>query len=255
MANKLPWFRLYTEILDDKKIKRICRTTGESKALIIGVWVILLSLASDSNERGMLYISDDTPYAFADLADETGLAEDVLVTVLNEFSKLGMLNTNEQETLQITKWNDRQYKSDNSSERVKKHRETLQDRYNNGDVTPPDTDTDTETESDNLNDSARENEFAKVWEIEMGMPVHNAYQFFQMLDEFEKVGVTPEIYRKAIQEQKNSSYAVNSPTSVKTWAIGMVTQKRDPRKSVSTASKKVITPHSGAELAKAWGVK
>jgi len=230
MATKFPWFRLYTEILDDKKIKRVCRVTGESKALVIGVWVILLALASDSDERGLLYISDETPYTIDDLSAETGLDEDALVTVLNEFTKLGMLAKVENETLQISKWNDRQYKSDVSSARVKKHRETLRNRYSNGDVTPPESDTESDTDTELINDSAREKEFSTVWEKETGTPISNAYQFFQMLDEFKKVGVTPEIYRQAIQEQKQSNYAVNSPTSVKTWAIGMVTQKRDQRR-------------------------
>lgn len=251
MATKFPWFRLYTEILDDKKIKRVCRVTGESKALVIGVWVILLTLASDSDERGLLYISDDTPYTIDDLSAETGLDEDALVTVLNEFTKLGMLAKVENETLQISKWNDRQYKSDVSSARVKKHRETLHNRYSNSDVTPPESDTESDTDTELINDSAREKEFSTVWEKETGTPISNAYQFFQMLDEFKKVGVTPEIYRQAIQEQKQSNYAVNSPTSVKTWAIGMVTQKRDQRNLSGNGKKPAkITTDDNERIAK-----
>jgi len=251
MATKFPWFRLYTEILDDKKIKRVCRVTGESKALVIGVWVILLTLASDSDERGLLYISDDTPYTIDDLSAETGLDEDALVTVLNEFTKLGMLAKVENETLQISKWNDRQYKSDVSSARVKKHRETLHNRYSNGDVTPPESDTESDTDTELINDSAREKEFSTVWEKETGTPISNAYQFFQMLDEFKKVGVTPEIYRQAIQEQKQSNYAVNSPTSVKTWAIGMVTQKRDQRRQSDNGKRPAkVTTDDNERIAK-----
>ena len=88
-------------------------------------------------------------------------------------------------------------------------------------------DNDNVNENDNKqNNSAQENEFAKVWEKEMGSMVSNAFQFLQMVDEFIKVGVTPEIYRQAIREQKKSEYPVKSPTSVQTWAIGMVTKKK-----------------------------
>lgn len=181
MASKLPWFRLYTEILDDKKIKRVCRVTGECKALVIGVWVILLALANDSDESGRLFISEGTPYALSDLSDETGLAVETLESIMNEFAKLGMLELCEDETLQISKWNSRQYKSDNSKTRVDKFREsqkqicngdvTLQDRYSNNSVTPPETDTDTDTELNSSSGgeiSKKPNVFS-VYESEIGI--------------------------------------------------------------------------------------
>lgn len=246
MANKLPWFRLYTEILDDKKIKRVCRTTGESKALIIGVWVILLSLASDSDERGMLYISDDTPYTFADLADETGLAEDVLVTVLNEFSKLGMLNTTEQETLQIIKWNDRQYKSDNSSERVKKHRETLHNRYSNGDVTPPDTETDTDTDTELTTAGA----VFSAYEREIGVLTPHIAERLKDASELYTDGWLIDAIKIASEKQvRNMKYI---EAILARWHTeGKDNGTRKP----AVAKKPERNVHSGAELANAWGAK
>ena len=43
-----PWFRFYSETLRDRKLERIARVTGQPRALIIGVWVTILSLANDS---------------------------------------------------------------------------------------------------------------------------------------------------------------------------------------------------------------
>ena len=64
-----------------------------------------------------------------------------------------------EETNRLCNWERRQYESDSSAERVRKHREkqaasrcngdeTLQKRYKTVTVTPPDTDTDTDTEEE-----------------------------------------------------------------------------------------------------------
>jgi hypothetical protein len=33
-----PWFRFYSEALNDRKIARVARTTGKDRALVLGVW-------------------------------------------------------------------------------------------------------------------------------------------------------------------------------------------------------------------------
>jgi hypothetical protein len=68
-------------------------------------------------------------------------------------------------------------------------------------------------------------EFQKVWEQETGRLIAGFTQFYRMCEDFVKVGVTPELYRTAIQEQSNSSYSVSNPTSVKNWAIGLLKKK------------------------------
>ncbi len=78
--------------------------------------------------------------------------------------------------------------------------------------------------------------YASVWETEMGMLVTGYTAFCKMVDEFAEVGVTPELYRVAIREQKNSKYPVTNPTSVKNWALGLVndTQGDNGKKPVKT---------------------
>lgn len=68
-------------------------------------------------------------------------------------------------------------------------------------------------------------EFQQVWEQETGKPVAGFTQFYRMCEDFVKAGVTPSIYRTAIQEQTKSNYAVSNPTSVKNWAIGLLKKK------------------------------
>ena len=84
MSN-MPWFRVYSEILHDNKIRRICRKTGHAKALVLGFWVCMLSLASESPSRGTLSISEDIPLTVEDLEDETGLPREIIAQLIDEF--------------------------------------------------------------------------------------------------------------------------------------------------------------------------
>ena len=117
MSKTLPWFRIYSEMLNDRKIKRICKRTGQSKALIVGVWTCLLALANDSSERGKLLIASNTPYSLEELADEIELPVELLGQIFDEFIVHGMIDGCE-----ICNWEARQFKSDNVTERVKKFR-------------------------------------------------------------------------------------------------------------------------------------
>jgi hypothetical protein len=151
-----PWFRVYSEILDDRKIKRICKKTGHSKALVIGIWVSLLALANNSPVRGTLTLSEDMPYTLEDMEDELGLPGEIINQLVDEFAGMGMVNG--KATLKITHWEKRQFKSDTSTERVREYREkhpekryieTLQKRYGNV--------LDTESESEQNREDPQQN--------------------------------------------------------------------------------------------------
>ena len=68
----MQWFRFYTEAISDKKLRRIARDNNESMAHVIGVWTIVLSMASDSPESGKLLISDEVPATIDDINDAAG---------------------------------------------------------------------------------------------------------------------------------------------------------------------------------------
>lgn len=160
MADKpLPWFRLYSELAGDKKIPVISRMTGLSKVEIIGAFTILMCIANESPERGKLLITSNIEYKFEDIAAELQFKEQSAEELLKCFVLLEMIDIDENGVMFIRNWNKRQYKSDDSSDRVTKHRMkhksngdvTLHESYGNARVTPPDTDPDTDTESDNNN--------------------------------------------------------------------------------------------------------
>lgn len=118
MTNNLPWFRFYPEALNDRKIQRVCLVTKQPKALVIGVWTTILALASDSPERGKLLISEDVPITLDEILMECGIDDP---TIVNAFEDLGMIYV-ENETFHVTNWNGRQFASDDSTARVRKHR-------------------------------------------------------------------------------------------------------------------------------------
>ncbi len=117
-----PWFRLYREVLGDRKIARISKTTGRPKALVIGFWATLLCLASGSDRPGMLLLSEGIPFTVEDLADESGLDLATVETFLEQMIALQMLTREPDGTLVVTHWEERQFESDLSTPRVQRHR-------------------------------------------------------------------------------------------------------------------------------------
>jgi hypothetical protein len=88
--------------------------------------------------------------------------------------------------------------------------------------------------NNNVNENGNENikdaradfsSFQKVWEQETGELVAGFTEFERMCKRFEAEGVTPDLYRTAIQEQSKSDYPVKRPTSVEEWAVRLANPK------------------------------
>jgi len=145
------WFRLYSEMLSDRKLSRAARLAACERATAVGVWVGMMCLASESSERGKLLLAPGVPFTAADIAEEVGCAEATVAGLLDAFHKLEMVAWIDG-VLSITHWQERQYESDKSTERVRKHRATRKRASNVSGTLPersgnaPDTDSDTETD-------------------------------------------------------------------------------------------------------------
>ncbi len=159
----MEWFRMYHDARKDKKLQSL--TDSQFR-----VWFDLLCMASEQSEnfRGRVPFRNTSVLALEVAHGDETLLEQTL-------AKLVSLDILQQKKSQLifVHWSKRQFASDSSAARVKKHREkksdpakpdaptvaepgcngdvTLQSRYGNGDVTlvkqdvtPPDTDTDTE---------------------------------------------------------------------------------------------------------------
>lgn len=116
----MPWFRFYSEALTDRKIKRIVQRTGMAKATVLGVWVTFLCLANDSPERGKLMFSEGIWLTEDEILAETGVDIVSFGKIVKEFQALNMVQLGA--GYEIVNWDNRQFKSDNSSARVARYR-------------------------------------------------------------------------------------------------------------------------------------
>jgi len=107
--NKLPWFRLYTETVDDEKLRLLA---FEDRWHFIALLCCKGSGLLDSND----------PLLRRKLSVKMGLATRELDEVVRRLSEVGLIDF---DTLQPISWNSRQMMSDSSTARVKAYRERM----------------------------------------------------------------------------------------------------------------------------------
>ena len=109
--SKMPWFRMYHEMVDDPKIG----TLNDSE---FRLWVELLCLACQACNGGTTNLTvSETEWKLRKPVSET-LPKLLLVGIVTLH-----LNERGKETIFIPKWKDRQFQSDTSTPRVQRHRE------------------------------------------------------------------------------------------------------------------------------------
>lgn len=152
---KMPWFRMYTDFLNDPKMIALA---FEDQRHFIGI----LALKSD----GALEADVEESLMDRIVAQRLWIDHGIIRDVKKRLVAAGLINAN----WQPLAWDKRQFKSDSSKDRVAKFRASKKD--GNGDVTLPkrksnavdtDTDTDTETEKDNAGKPAMPSGFSEFW--------------------------------------------------------------------------------------------
>ena len=149
------WFRLYDDVLNDPKVQKL---SGETFKL----WINVLCIAS--KHGGVLPNLED-------LAFELRLPTLVCKTEIDILKQAGLIDGDKK--LKPHGWEKRQYKSDTSTERVKRFRERSSNATETVSETVPDTDTETDTETDKnqkkipkkRDRSAGYAEFDKFWVV------------------------------------------------------------------------------------------
>lgn len=134
------WFRYYDEALDDPKVQRL---SGD----LFKTWINLLCLASKSG--GKLPSNDDIAFRLRISVQDAQLRTEDLIMA-------GLIDIGPDRALSMHGWTERQYVSDTSSERVRKHRKNKAETPCNGDETLPkrecnviEPDSDSETDTEN----------------------------------------------------------------------------------------------------------
>lgn len=138
MTKHLPWFRFYTEAIDDEKLGLLAFEDRWH-------FVALLCLKG----KGVLDDEPDAEMLARKVALKMGLTLAELEKVAGRLARMGLID---KDTFQPRAWDARQMKSDSSAERVQAYRERQKQAKQAGNVTvtaqEEDTDTDTEVEKE-----------------------------------------------------------------------------------------------------------
>ena len=128
----LSWFRLYAEAVDDEKLRLLA---FEDRWHFVAICCC--------KAQGILD-DEDADRRRRKVCVKLGLLDRELDEVARRLSEVGLIH---RETFQPVAWDNRQFKSDSSLERVRKYREKMK-RYGNVSVTGQETETEAETEKD-----------------------------------------------------------------------------------------------------------
>jgi len=101
----IKWIKVYTNMVSNKKIKRI-RTLPEGNNIVL-IWVFLIAQAGESNKDGALYLTDTIPFRPEDLAVEFDFEISVINLALITLEKFSMIEVFE-EVIYIKNWSEYQ---------------------------------------------------------------------------------------------------------------------------------------------------
>lgn len=115
MANSMPWFKLHSQFRNDPKFKRFSKEEKYD-------FIVLLCLASESKERGVILVDEQS------LSDELDLSIEETQSLLAKLIDKRIFHEREDGYMEFSNWEDRQYDNPSSTpaavnQRVKKHRE------------------------------------------------------------------------------------------------------------------------------------
>lgn len=127
----MEWLRLYNDITSNRKVRAASRALKMEYCKVLGCWVCVLVACNQGSPRG-----DCTDYTAADLAQQAGIKIETAKRVLSAFIAARLLSETQDGRLLGHGWSDRQYASDQSSERVRKYRKRKKNELlGNGDET------------------------------------------------------------------------------------------------------------------------
>lgn len=212
----MKWFRFYHEFVDDPKIAMM----SDSDQLL---WVKALCLASDSKVRGLILLSDE------EICWKLRVTIETWKHAIDKFRAKGMLD-HHPDGYKVTHWDERQFESDSSAERVKRYRlrkkeeesddtESVLKRECNVTETPPDTDAE---QKHNQNKSEKEkNTPAPKGEPsvlvndsgEIGQSNQNSVDSVKLHGENNKPTDTATKSARASQNKTNSSRSKKKPSA------------------------------------------
>lgn len=114
---KRPWFRVYVEMIRDKKLRRL---TPAQRWL----WVVIMACARESPLPGFLMLSVSVALSWEDVADAAGMKVKEVEAGAEVMHLLEMIDfDSDLKAWFLPKWNERQYESDDITQRTASYRE------------------------------------------------------------------------------------------------------------------------------------
>lgn len=103
---EVQWIKLYIDMFDKRKIKKIRRLPAGNDILLI--WIMLLAMAGKCNAGGKIYITETIPFTEEDLADELGFEVNTIRLAMTAFDELDMISFTKEGFLNINGWEEYQ---------------------------------------------------------------------------------------------------------------------------------------------------
>lgn len=103
---EVQWIKLYIDMFDKRKIKKIRRLPAGNDILLI--WVMLLAIAGKCNAGGMIYITEKVPFTEDDLAEELKFEVNTIKLALKAFEELDMIAMSDEGYISVIGWDDYQ---------------------------------------------------------------------------------------------------------------------------------------------------
>lgn len=100
------WIKLYIDMFDKRKIKKLRRLPAGNELLLI--WIMLLATAGKCNAGGMIFITESVPFTEEDLADELGFEVSTIKLALQAFEQLDMISRTENGFITLIGWEEHQ---------------------------------------------------------------------------------------------------------------------------------------------------
>lgn len=240
---KFKWFRFYNEVIDDPKVQRLSPS-------LFRTWVNLLCVASDGG--GKLPSIDDLAFKLRmSVQDVQQHVDDLVLAGLFDILPDGIFPHN---------WDQRQFTSDSSTERVRKHRRNKE--AGDGNVsravseTAPDTDSDSEANTEEVSnppspkggddDGKPVEDFSKMF----ARPDHSGVIFAAgvltlvngtralWLEQFGNDAQALELALLEIAPEVQLASRVPVPAQVQRRLAGMARERRDRDRRYATAAAK-----------------
>lgn len=103
---EVSWIKLYIDMFDKRKIKKLRRLPAGNDLLLI--WIMLLATAGKCNAGGMIFITESVPFTEEDLADELGFEVNTIKLALRSFEELNMISHSNDGFINIVGWEEHQ---------------------------------------------------------------------------------------------------------------------------------------------------